>query len=388
MKSIKFVLLVMLSSVYNMYSSEYDRGVDTLISDQLEQQLDNQIDAIIARVLDQALHDELAQASFSQKFDKTISTAGTKVILSDRDVPDVFIASTTIENARGSNRTPRYNNQDRAFSVVVKPAIKSNAAIIAIGVCDGHGDKGDIISNYARKQIITLLEEKLKNYDTLKELNESKILNSLGKDIQRNIEITYPDILDSGSTISFTLIQKTPDNKYSLILFNMGDSRILLFNTQSEKSVSTLDHKASNKKEQERIKKAGGVIEQRNSTMYATHNDAVVEKNVDGNQITLRRLVSPTRGVGDIVLSNYNVVSNDPDVFFIESKSKNVIGDMYIVVATDGLWEVMSDKQVMEFIKERDNKPEWKLQNICHELAKNARIIGSLDDITVNIVKI
>ena len=69
-----------------------------------------------------------------------------------------------------------------------------------------------------------------------------------------------------------------------------------------------------------------------------------------------------------------------PDVFTYDLQ-----GYSHFVLASDGLYDVCSDEEIITFIQERKGT---RLNRIAHQLAKHAKQKGSMDDITVIIIEL
>lgn len=74
-----------------------------------------------------------------------------------------------------------------------------------------------------------------------------------------------------------------------------------------------------------------------------------------------------TRGLGDIYSKKIGMISK-PDIEHIKLKQN----DKFIVLASDGLWEVMSSAEAVGFVLH--NKESWENENkVSQMLAKEAR---------------
>ncbi len=61
-------------------------------------------------------------------------------------------------------------------------------------------------------------------------------------------------------------------------------------------------------------------------------------------------------------------------------------GDDFIVLASDGLWEKVSDQECIDFIQEARNNGELVSTEICSDLVALACERGSTDDVTVMLI--
>ena len=212
------------------------------------------------------------------------------------------------------------------------------------GIYDGHG--GSAVVKYIKKNLV--------NYF----LKSKKITISLKlKDAYARIEreLTTNSIIRSGSTASTLVI--TPDYLY---ICHVGDSRIISVKSNQIKQL-TVDHKPNEPKEFRRIRKAGNSV--RMSGVYRVGPLAV------------------SRSIGDLDIKNkFRGVSAIPDT----RKLKNINFSLF-VLASDGLLDVMSNYQIIQFITKSINK--MSIDTIAKKLAKRAKTLGSGDDISVIIIK-
>ncbi|CAF3080681.1 unnamed protein product, partial [Rotaria sp. Silwood2] len=104
-------------------------------------------------------------------------------------------------------------------------------------------------------------------------------------------------------------------------------------------------HKSDNPNEEERIHEAGGHITQKSS------------KDV----LRVERRLAMTRVLGDFSIDK-NIVPPIPDIIIYPRKSPTA----FIVLASDGIWNVMSNEQVASFIFHRISTT--KLNQIASQL--------------------
>jgi len=162
--------------------------------------------------------------------------------------------------------------------------------------------------------------------------------------------------IDSGSTCNTLIINKKTNNFF---LANVGDSRaIICYKNGSVKRIS-IDHKPDNKKEKARIQKQGGFVE---------------DHRVDG-------ILAMSRSIGDRRIAHH--LSSMPDVF--EGSLKNI---KYIVQASDGLYDVMSNSQVCKYINSLLKKGVSKREIPYYLVNHSIKNRGSMDNVSVIITYI
>jgi serine/threonine protein phosphatase PrpC len=148
---------------------------------------------------------------------------------------------------------------------------------------------------------------------------------------------------------------------------NVGDSRAILVGTRGSEPVPlTWDHKASVDEERARIESMGGDIK----WMGDSHDGAYV---INGN-------MSLSRAIGD--RDEKPVISATPT---IQKFRRNLASDRFVVLASDGLWDVMSSEQVAAYVSEALDKGGSESE-IATRLAHSAVEAGSDDNVSVVIL--
>lgn len=133
----------------------------------------------------------------------------------------------------------------------------------------------------------------------------------------------------SGSTAVCVLLSPT-----HLYFINCGDSRAVL-SRDSQVGFSTQDHKPCNPREKERIQKAGG---------------SVMIQRVNGSLAVSRALGDYDYKCVDGKGPTEQLVSPEPEVCVLERVAE---GDEFVVLACDGIWDVMSNEELCDFVRSR-----------------------------------
>ena len=259
-------------------------------------------------------------------------------------------------------------NQDSFF---IKENFIQNSDSFFIGVCDGHGQDGQIISN--------IVSNKLPNYIT--SLSNEEIISNFKK---INSEIYSDSDINSnmsGTTVVSLII--TPDK---LISINLGDSRLSLFKYDEKnkkyfyKNLSR-EHKPFELDESERILSQGGRLQK----CY----DEKINKYYGPQRVWLKNEAQPglamTRSLGDKMAHNIGVI-DEPEIkkFFFEGNEK------FIIIASDGLWEFISGEEcinlVKKFYEEKKDVKEATLELTKEAFNKWKRKEIVIDDITVIVI--
>nr|KAF6447474.1 hypothetical protein HJG63_011932 [Rousettus aegyptiacus] len=144
----------------------------------------------------------------------------------------------------------------------------------------------------------------------------------------------------SGSTAVGVMI--SPKHIYFI---NCGDSRAVLYRN-GQVCFSTQDHKPCNPREKERIQNAGG---------------SVMIQRVNGSLAVSRALGDYDYKCVDGKGPTEQLVSPEPEVYELLRAEE----DEFIILACDGIWDVMSNEELCEFVKSRLEVSD-DLENVCN----------------------
>lgn len=226
------------------------------------------------------------------------------------------------------------------------------------GVYDGHGGKH--ISKCLSKNLPTFFTDKRVAYPLKKQY-----VDAVYQHVQNTLRKSHTDIASScGSTCLVAVYFKHENNNYLNVL-NTGDSRCILCRDNIA-SALTKDHKPNWPEERTRIEALGGKIYR------------------DGLDYRIKDL-SVSRAFGDLDAEPY--VTNMPDTYVYKIE-KN---DRFFVLACDGLWDVLSNQDVANFIltncyDSTTNQRINKNINIARKLAEYAILRGTGDNVTIIVV--
>ncbi|KAG6700494.1 hypothetical protein I3842_08G114700 [Carya illinoinensis] len=267
-------------------------------------------------------------------------------------------------------------NQD---AMIVWENYGSRSDTIFCGVFDGHGPYGHIVAKRVRDslplKLSAHLEVNMTGEDVLKEisLNTAGSMNSedthfisAGEESRASIDLQeaekHPEIFQilkdsflkaframdrelrahlhidcfcSGTT-AVTLVKQGQD----LVIGNVGDSRAVLGMRDKDHSLVavqlTVDLKPSLPEEADRIRKCRGRV-------FALQGEPEVAR------VWLPNNNSPglamARAFGDFCLKDFGLISV-PDISYRHITEK----DEFIVLATDGIWDVLSNKEVVDIV--------------------------------------
>ena len=103
--------------------------------------------------------------------------------------------------------------------------------------------------------------------------------------------------------------------------------------------------------------------------------DGVVYNKKDGSGLGL------TRSFGDLCAHENNVITEIPEITTFQVQQGDIL-----IFASDGLWDVMSNEEVMDFVQENAIVNGRVISQGVQNLVTKARKIGSRDDISVLVV--
>jgi len=259
---------------------------------------------------------------------------------------------------------PKKKNQD-ALIMAEDPKTRS----LFFCVMDGHGEDGDKVSQGIKAKFANYL---FKHRDFATDIKSAlaEVIDKCEKEILResSIETDF-----SGTTFTCAVIR---NNKCTLA--NIGDSRTSLGFRNAAGGVTAIgltdDHKPDLPAEKARIEAKGGRV-------FAVEYD----DGVDGPaRVWLGHMDVPglamSRSLGDVVAHSAGV-SSEPD--FVEYEFNPDREDLILVMASDGLWEFMSNQEVMD-IAYNTTEPRFAVDRLISE--SNERWMREeqvIDDTTV-----
>jgi serine/threonine protein phosphatase PrpC len=271
-------------------------------------------------------------------------------------------------------------NQD---SFVFKTDINGINNFNIFGVMDGHGPQGHFVSQFASKFIpfqiinhhdIKTLKDPEEIYQKIK-YNEFEIINNIFLETDVQLKKVNFDANDSGCTCVLVIHIGS-----HIICANTGDSRaILISDAIGENNINdfyemalSYDYKPEMPEEKQRIEAFGGVVEQLKNKM----GEGVGPYRVWAKEGGYPGLAM-SRSIGDLVGKKLGVIPN-PGILEYEL-NKDV---KYIVVASDGIWEFLSNENVKDIGKKyyKDKNPN----GFCHELVKTSYKIWKENGVTVD----
>lgn len=264
-----------------------------------------------------------------------------------------------ITSQKGSHRPT--NEDCHSVMVNINGSNKQKAPVNFFAVYDGHG--GDYISKYLNNSLTPILTHKDMKYPITQAMG-NRIQTAIQNELKTNPQLTQKATM-AGSTSLAVINYKSNGTSYLNIL-NTGDSRCVLCRDNMAICL-TKDHKPSWPEEHARIKKMGGTVVRDRYGEWRIGDLAV------------------SRAFGDLDSQPY--VSHLPEVFHYRLSRK----DKFMILACDGLWDVVSNQEAVNFILDTCYDMETgrynnKHKNIAQKLAEFGYSKGSTDNITIIVV--
>ena len=251
---------------------------------------------------------------------------------------------------------PNLNHREKMEDYYISlPSFFNDTSKSYFAIFDGHS--GIEVAKYCKDNLHKIFAKNLN--ETTFDVKDSLInsFNSIDEEISK---LNYQK--DIGSTATVLFIYKEYDTKYNnniryFAIANVGDSKCYLIKKKNIIKL-TYDHKCSDEKEVERIKKNGGIV------FYGR---------VFGTLML-------TRSIGDREMKKYGVCS-EPYVNI--QKIEN--DDLFIILASDGVWDVINEEELFNICFEKDN---LNSSDICKKIIQVSKDGDSRDNISCIVVKL
>ena len=248
------------------------------------------------------------------------------------------------ENDEGQKKI----NQD---SFIIKRNINGILNFNIFGVLDGHGEHGHYASQFVSRFIFISIKNNpiIKKCSSAEEIyekitsNNYKLIENIFLDADVQITKEKFDYRTSGTTcvIIIQLNQK-------IICANAGDSRaIIVYNNGKdllkESKIFPLSHdfKPDLTNERKRIYEYGGIVRRAFDDIDEDGPYRVYMRGEDFPGLAM------SRSIGDIESKKIGVIPNPEFIEYNISEETK-----YMIICSDGIWEFMSNKKVMEIANE------------------------------------
>ena len=256
---------------------------------------------------------------------------------------------------------------------IVKTAFPAKANGI-FGVFDGHG--GTFAAKFLKNHLVK----------SMKELSSNKSSSALSSDtfFAELIKESFLNIDRSIFEEAKTNAQKNAGTTACVCIYDenkfvtgwAGDSRVVLCRKGRAIPLTTHDHKPNLKNEKKRIEENGG---------------HVMNGRVNG-------ILAVSRALGDFNFKDTNkppnkfLVSASPEIF---EKNRDDVEDEFLILACDGIWDVMSNQEACTFVRNRIRRKfrgtrneidADHIENVVNQLLDHCLNLGSKDNMTAMLI--
>ena len=300
---------------------------------------------------------------------KIESTKKIRILKFNKNKKTSFSSFDTLSLPGTKNQIPKINQDN----YIVMTNVSNQKNIKIFGVFDGHGENGYEISKYVSNYFTNYYENFYQNFSST---NPEEIKNSYAT-IDLNLKKLHNekkiDIFRSGTTSNIIIIEGS-----KIICSNLGDSRSILIDKFNNIHELSIDDTPDIPSEKERIINLGGEVSRVEWCDYGPFRVWFKDKNYPG--------LAMSRSLGDLEAETIGVVS-EPKIKEIDCENVNV---KFIVIATDGIWEFLSNEKVkniiLPFYKNDDVKgANKKLVEVAKKFWEVNNKMG-VDDITSIII--
>eukprot|EP01119_Soliformovum_irregulare_P003778 TRINITY_DN14843_c0_g1_i1.p1 TRINITY_DN14843_c0_g1~~TRINITY_DN14843_c0_g1_i1.p1 ORF type:complete len:334 (-),score=68.15 TRINITY_DN14843_c0_g1_i1:42-1043(-) len=267
--------------------------------------------------------------------------------------------SLKLEAGGHSDRGGRRKNED-AHSIILSLSEDPSTSFFA--VFDGHGGKN--ASAYCQLKMHKNIM-KSEHYKT-------DLVAAMREGILKTDEKFLEKMEDDGSTANMVMIREN-----HVYCANVGDSRCVMSKDGKVRPLS-IDHKPQQDTEKARIEASG----------HEVSKETIVVNGKRDYYYRIDGIIAVSRSIGDAAFKdNYGegpekqAVSAVPD--FIEETMSP--GD-FLILACDGLWDVMSNEDAVDYVARERELEGNTLDNIANKMCTRAMELGSQDNITIIVV--
>lgn len=265
---------------------------------------------------------------------------------------------------------PKPVNQD---SLLALKNLNGKSSYSLAAVFDGHGPEGHHVSKFVETTYAQCLKKRLQVDDKLdyNQIFRQVIEETDSKLVSSSVEINY-----SGTTFLSIFI-----NNEDYCCASIGDSRAILCSYDGHWSCKPLnkEHKPGEQEERRRIEACGGRV----GCMKDPNGRAIGPVRAWGPLANSPGLAM-SRTLGDSFAKEFGVCST-PDI----NVDKFSPADKVLIVATDGLWDVVKNQHVLEVVSKFWENGEVSSAAVALQslAVKNAvKHGGYIDDISIVVV--
>ena len=329
----------------NLIQSNININKNVLQTNSINNNMNNNI------TLSQKLEIEPIKINKKDGLRKTLKTPNSNKIILDAQKEKPSASFSNFSNDDFPNLEHREKMEDYYISL---PSFANDISKSYFAIFDGHS--GYEVAKYCKENLHKIFAKNL--YETTFNVKDSLInsFNLIDKEIEK---LNYQKEIGSTATVLF--LYKEYDTKYNkniryYAVANVGDSKCYLIKKNSIIKL-TYDHKCSDEKEVERIKKNGGIV------FYGR---------VFGTLML-------TRSIGDREMKKYGVCSQP----FVKIEQIDNDNDKFIVLASDGVWDVVNEDELINICNENLNS-----NDICKKIIQISKERDTRDNVSCIVIKL
>jgi len=269
---------------------------------------------------------------------------------------------------QGSNAK---TNQDRG---AVEWPFEGDRNSALFCVMDGHGENGAIAAEFCVDTLVTELSRRTRRLRAKPQVALREAYDAVEKHLRKDFR---QDCRKSGTTSSSVFMREG-----KLWVANLGDSRAVLARSNPSGGLLATDlsedHKPDDPQEKARLTAAGGEVEEPDPQYsdVKVWTPALADQNEEYG-------LSMSRCFGDFTLKEYGV-SSEAVVTCHEIQNN----DMAVIVASDGVWEVLSSQEVVNIVHENSRDATQACSRLIQQATQRWRDEEGpyRDDITAIVV--
>ncbi|KAG6483406.1 probable protein phosphatase 2C 32 [Zingiber officinale] len=232
--------------------------------------------------------------------------------------------------------------------------LNGNPKLAFFGIFDGHGGKK--ASEFAAENMGEFIAEEMSTSTRADSCSIEEIIRT--GYLKTDAEFLKKAV--NGGACCVTALVTDGD----LVVSNAGDCRAVLSRAGKAEAL-TSDHKPSREDERERIESLGGYVDYCRGTWRLQGSLAI------------------SRGIGDAHLKEWVIPVPETKVVNIEPECE------FLILASDGLWDKVGNQEAVDLARPLCVHAEnASTLSACKQLVELSAARGSLDDISVMIVKL
>lgn len=293
--------------------------------------------------------------------------------VTEKETETGSVANAQIEYGVSGMQGWRVEMEDAHTLVGAIPALPS---LGFFGVYDGHG--GAYTSAYAGNYLLQIFQER-------PEFLEYVALSERERNSHKGIEYLKNALTNTFLQIDEKMLSESEEHRdprdrsgctcivvvvtpKHLICSNAGDSRAC-YSKEGKAVPLSFDHKPNDTEEHSRIDRAGGYV-----SMRRVDGDLAVSRALGDFQYKDRTDLPPEE----------QKVTSKPDLMVYPRDYQK---DEFIVVACDGIWDVVSNDDCIQMVRQIFEEGESDIGKVCEEVLDLCLEKNSRDNMTSLIVK-